>query len=99
MADSRQIMADLRRKADRVVRRVAVDALDSAVSLTPVDTGEAAGNWRLSKGGADTKHDSKRRKGEALTEGRVKALSVGVGDKIVIATRPASRQPFSPATS
>ena len=44
MADSRQIMADLRRKADRVVRRVAVDALDSAVSLTPVDTGEAAGN-------------------------------------------------------
>ena len=69
MADSRRIMADLRAKMDRIARSVAVDALDSAVRETPVDTGEAAGGWTLAVGQADTTHDRKRRAGGGTGRG------------------------------
>ena len=93
MPDSRRIMADLRAKMDRIARSVAVDALDSAASLTPVDSGEARGNWRLSVGAADVEHDSKRRAPEALAEGRVAALGFGVGKVATIA----NSTPYAPA--
>ena len=57
MANSREIMRQLRGKTDRVVRTVALASLRSVILLTPVDTGRARGNWKVGVNEVDTSVD------------------------------------------
>ena len=92
MADSRTIMRQLRAKLDRVVQRSAADALGQVMQRTPVRTGEARGNWHVTKGGRIPDHDRKRRPAAALSEGRAAIAQVGVGDRVTI-SNPAPHAP------
>ena len=85
MSDSREIMAQLRRKMNRAVRSVARDALASAMELTPVDTGEARGNWHVAVEDDPPDHDPKRRPAAARAEGRVAASQFGIGKRAMVA--------------
>lgn len=68
-----------------VARRIALDTLQGVVSLTPVDTGRAQGNWQLTVGElSDEVFDTGRSQGAIMNEAVGELAKMGLDDTIWI---------------
>ena len=97
MANSREVMRQLRAQTDRVVRTVALASLRSVILLTPVDTGRARGNWKVGVNELDTSVDyeggpkgaraanGSAATAHALNKGSGKIGGFGAGKRVTIA--------------
>lgn len=71
--------------ADKLTKRIAGEMLQQVVVATPVDTGQARGNWRVSVGVLDKKTDQTQdRSGQgSITKGIATIQSGGGIGKVV----------------
>lgn len=79
--------------AEKVIRRVALDAFVRCIKKSPVDTGRFRGNWNVGINTSDTFYDVDKKdkqpydsppSPERFAEGQVQTLKAKVGDTIYI---------------
>ena len=82
----RAVLNEYRKKADELPSKLAVEAAESLIDKTPVDTGRTKANWNVSVGQPDTSTTDATDKSGGATKARAKAAAANAkaGDTVCV---------------